>query len=372
MKRYLTVLVCGLCLLGAVAARAADTDSLAQMVTMIREGDEDALGAALKPLSLKTGIDAPDAQGRTLLDHALCAAPAYNAADVVNLLLANGARAAGQPGSPVHLAALLVTQAPLPDVQAALAALRGGEWNAPFVNGMSPWLWAAALGGDPACVAILVQAGADAAQCIMDGEHAPDKVRENAMTLMARYNANPAMVQALKAQGLDVNAAGEGGTPLIYAARGRNPAMIEALLAAGADARATGPVGETVFTVAAAWADVPLLQKLVAAGADPRAVMDGGSDALYQAASDNIRVDVLRYLVSLGLDATSQLDENYDGLTPLMLAVRRNQNPQVIRCLLELGAKPGLRDADGKTALQGASPERLAWLRQQGLEALLR
>ena len=117
---------------------------------------------------------------------------------------------------------------------------------------------------------------------------------------------------------------------------------------------------------------MPLLQRLVVAGADPWAVMDGGADALYQAASGNVRVDVLRYLVSLGLDVNSQLDENHDGLTPLMLAVRHNQNPQVIRCLLELGAKPDLRDAEGKTALQGASPERAAWLRQQGLEALLR
>ncbi len=196
MKRCLAAFLCGLCLLGAVVARAADTDSLTQMILMIREGDEDALCAALKPLSLNAGIDAPDARGRTLLDYALCEAPSCKAVDMVNLLLANGA--------------------------------------------------------------------------------------------------------------------------------------------------------------------------------DPRAVMDGGADALYQAASGNIRVDVLRYLVSLGLDVNSQLDENHDGLTPLMLAVRHNQNPQVIRCLLELGAKPDLRDAEGKTALQGASPERAAWLRQQGLEALLR
>ena len=63
--------------------------------------------------------------------------------------------------------------------------------------------------------------------------------------------------------------------------------------------------------------------------------------------------------------------EDSDHMTPLMLAVRHNPNPKIIRLLVQRGANPAKKDVNGKLAWEGISPERLAWLRENGLDKLL-
>ncbi len=131
-------------------------------------------------------------------------------------------------------------------------------------------------------------------------------------------------------------------------------------------------ISESPFNVAGRNPNgLALLKKLVAKGVDTQAADDAGFDALHNAANGNPNTEVLTFLLNQGLPLNEPTGEDSDNMTPLMLAVPHNPNPEIIRLLVQRGANPAKKDANGKLAWEGISPERLAWLRENGLDKLL-
>ncbi len=119
-------------------------------------------------------------------------------------------------------------------------------------------------------------------------------------------------------------------------------------------------------------ADMPLtLTRLAERGADIHASDDNLSSALHEACSWQGSPATVRLLLSMGLSVNAQTEEDSGNMTPLMHAVRHeNHNADVIRLLLQHGADPELRDDQGNRATDGLSAERIAWLKQNGLDML--
>lgn len=215
-----------------------------------------------------------------------------------------------------------------------------------------------------------------------------------------------AAVKRLLDRGTEVNAANTvGATAVMWAIPDLK--LVRLLISRGADVnvRSTN-LGRTPFLVAASYpGTVPLLQLLVDKGADPKAVDRNGTGAISMAVT-GADVDVLRYLLDLGLVATGnhlnaaarrqyrpsfdllisrglQAPQNISGLTawgspetvntflakggdinastsafgrtPLIFAASSDHDTvPIMKLLLEKGADPNLADKDGETALDWA------------------
>jgi uncharacterized protein len=186
-----------------------------------------------------------------------------------------------------------------------------------------------------------------------------------------------AVARALLAAGAPVD--GEPGapeTPLITAASYGDAEVARVLIEAGADpdARAApdagGVPGGTALLHAAVFGMTDVLDLLVDAGAridsveeaaaagdldgrlTPETPLEARIRALVMAA-DHERLDVIDQLVAAGTPVDA-VDREF-GRQALRLAAQ-NGRPRAVRRLLEHGADPNLRDAEGRTALDLCRP----------------
>ena len=111
---------------------------------------------------------------------------------------------------------------------------------------------------------------------------------------------------------------------------------------------ASGSMATTALHIAA-WADqVGAVRLLLSSRANTEARAHGGHTALWKAAL------VSSHSVQVLLDAGAEIDSaNDDGETPLGVACRRG-HVDVVRTLLTAGAKPALRDKQGRSNLEKA------------------
>ncbi len=153
---------------------------------------------------------------------------------------------------------------------------------------------------------------------------------------LAATNRSPAMIELLLAHGADAGTAmSHGENAVMAAARAGDAESIRLLLAAGADPDASEQLhGETALIWAAAENHGAAVRALVAGGADP----DRQSRVLELAPMDWIQIGMVSTILPVG------------GWSPLMYAARQNAAEAAL-ALLEVGADPDLRDADGTTAL---------------------
>lgn len=115
--------------------------------------------------------------------------------------------------------------------------------------------------------------------------------------------------------------------------------------------------------------DASVLRALMQGGADPKRGLPaeaGGHSVLHIVAEQGGDPQAVHVLIDAGLDANALTNPQMMGETPLMLAVRRNPNPEVIKALLERGADTKVRDTQGQRAWEGLRPEREAWLKDAG------
>lgn len=154
-----------------------------------------------------------------------------------------------------------------------------------------------------------------------------------------------------------------GDYALHIAVRHGKNAVIDALLAAGADIEGKNNSGYTPLAVAASSGGrIDTLRRLIAANADVNAELHGGSTALSMASarSSGVAVDIL---------LAAKADPDRDK--PLLNAVRYGRT-DIIKKLIEAGAKTDLQDSDGHgllhLAAQQGAEETARLLLEKGLE----
>lgn len=160
--------------------------------------------------------------------------------------------------------------------------------------------------------------------------------------------ADAERVEALLAEGVDVDSRyGDGTTALHWAAHRDAAALVQRLLDAGADADAADDHGVTPLSLACVNGSTAVVDALLQAGADPNAARTNGETALMTAARVGT-LDVVRRLIAAGADPDAT--EATLGQTALMLAVAENHTP-VARLLLEVGASATTRSDNQFTPL---------------------
>jgi ankyrin repeat protein len=256
----------------------------------------------------------------------------------------------------------LMTAARLGNVEALkLLIAKGADVNArESFRGQTALMWAAARNNADA-VRLLVEAGAE---------------------VKVRTNNKPAPSGRRSESGNSFSAApATGFTPLLFAVRAGSLDAVKALLDAGGDVNDTLSDGESALVVAAANAHWQMADLLLDRGADPN--LDGaGWNALHQAVRErrpNIgfgtpgpiptgtvdSINVIRKMIAKGVTVDARMRKNGMkdgqrnrlnrlGATAFFLAAK-NTDTEVMKVLAEAEADPGIRSADGTTALMVAA-----------------
>ncbi|MBD8043435.1 ankyrin repeat domain-containing protein [Arthrobacter sp. Sa2BUA2] len=141
---------------------------------------------------------------------------------------------------------------------------------------------------------------------------------------------------------------------LIRAAKANDAARTSELIAAGADVNAKDSLQDSAFLYAGAEGFNEVLQLTLAAGADVASTNRYGGTALIPA-SEHGHTETVRILLGAGVPVNHV---NNLGWTALQEAILLNnggpRQQDVVRQLLAAGADPGIRDPQGRTALENA------------------
>jgi serine/threonine protein kinase/ankyrin repeat protein len=307
--------------------------------------------AVKKPGSAKKSAPANEASPAPALS--LLAAVTYGKVDVVKSLLANGANVNeldADGSTPLMIAAAgtpyLLNNLPLVEILiGARASLEARDSRGRTA------LHRAASEGKTEVVRLLLDSGA-----LLN-----TKANDGATPLLyaVQFGKMP-VLELLIARHAQVDLAeASGSTPLIIASVGNeylhnNAPMVEALLNAGAKVDAVDSRGRSALHRASAEAKPDAVRVLLDHHAKPNLRANDGSTPLMEAITF-ARPLVAQILINHSADV-NLADAN--GTTPLMIAAEKSPNildpAKYIKLLLEHGAKRGLKDSKGRTALQRA------------------
>ena len=143
--------------------------------------------------------------------------------------------------------------------------------------------------------------------------------------------------------------AGEN-TPLHDAARAGDKAKIEALLAQGADVNAKDNYGRPPLHWAVLWKRKDVAELLLAKGADVNAKKNGGNTALNSAAYGGHK-DVVELLLAKGADVNAKGSHDFTALNTAAYEGHKD----VVELLLAKGADVNAKDKDGMTPLHSVA-----------------
>lgn len=146
---------------------------------------------------------------------------------------------------------------------------------------------------------------------------------------------------------------------LIAAAKANNAPLVAELIGRGGNVNAKDSIQDSAFLYAGAEGFNEVLQLTLAAGADVASINRYGGTALIPA-SEHGHVETVKILIGAGVPVNHV---NNLGWTAMQEAILLNnggpRQQEVVRLLLQAGADPGIRDPEGRTALQNA--ERLGF-----------
>ncbi len=364
----------------AIAELSADVRSTkadAPLATAIQRNDRAAIGQLL---GRKVGINAAQPDGTTALHWATY----HDDTDLVTKLLGAGAdvRAINRYGvTPLSIAcqngnAAIITK--FLDAGAdANAVLPGGE----------TMLMTAARTGKADAVRVLLARGADL--------HAKEARRGQTALMWAAAEGHVAVIEELIKAGADFRTPLDSGfSPLMFAVRQGHIGAAKALLKAGADVNAPVQVkanpklpegerpiraGTTPLDLAVANAHYELASELLDAGADPnsnrlgytalhmlvytRRPGIGDNDPGPEGSGKMSSLEFAKKLVAKGADVNARITRRVNltntrfhdiGATPYLQAAI-TADAEYMKHLVELGADPSLKNAEGSTALMTAA-----------------
>ncbi|MGY2743928.1 ankyrin repeat domain-containing protein [Arthrobacter sp. UYCu723] len=146
---------------------------------------------------------------------------------------------------------------------------------------------------------------------------------------------------------------------LILAAKANDLPLVTQLIRAGGDVNAKDGIQDSAFLYAGAEGFNEILQLTLASGADVVSTNRYGGTGLIPA-SEHGHVETVRILIAAGVPVNHV---NNLGWTAMQEAILLNsgglRQQDVVRQLLDAGADPGIRDPQGRTALENA--ERLGF-----------
>lgn len=146
---------------------------------------------------------------------------------------------------------------------------------------------------------------------------------------------------------------------LIAAAKANNASLVKELIGRGRDVNAKDAIQDSAFLYAGAEGFNEVLQLTLAAGADVASINRYGGTALIPA-SEHGHVETVRILIAAGVPVNHVNNLGWTAMQEAILLSNGGPRQQeVVRLLLEAGADPGIRDPEGRTALQNA--ERLGF-----------
>jgi ankyrin repeat protein len=272
--------------------------------------------------------------------------------------------------------------------------------NARDPRGNTP-LMHAAVYGDPSCLRLLIERGADV-----------NTTNAAGATALMRAASDYEKVALLLKRGADAKArSGLGNTALMLAARPWNShRAVELLLSHGADAKATNQFGATALMAAAAGGDETSVRLLIKSGANVNAqagaghadfILGGGRSALMWAAYRG-DLAIMKLLINAGADLNAEgvlgtplsqaawadrtaaarlLIErgakvnqagHQDGYTPLHWAAStENKDAALTKLLLDHGADPNLGGGENVDAFVGTLQTPLMLARRRGETPIL-
>ena len=165
--------------------------------------------------------------------------------------------------------------------------------------------------------------------------------------------SNESEAQRLAQKIEDINSSYKGYTPLYTAASLPQISFVTLLIDHGADVNHPIKDGSTPLYVAAALGRKENTKKLISAGADLLlSERNDGDHPLTAAASQGHR-SIIEILIDAGVDVDHPRRKD---TTALMCAcsAEKQGNLGTVELLLNAGANPSLRNADGSTAMYGA------------------
>lgn len=146
---------------------------------------------------------------------------------------------------------------------------------------------------------------------------------------------------------------------LVQAAKANDAALVAQLIRDGGNVNAKDSIQDSAFLYAGAEGFNEVLRLTLANGADVRSTNRYGGTALIPA-SEHGHVETVRILIAAGVPVNHV---NNLGWTAMQEAILLNnggpKQQDVVRQLLDAGADPGIRDPQGRTALENA--ERLGF-----------
>jgi ankyrin repeat protein len=213
--------------------------------------------------------------------------------------------------------------------------------------GMTP-LHAAVDAGQPVCVSLLLEAGAD--RGAVDREGRSPLAAARALPAGEARTAILLRLMSRSGPGSPHEPSGSAPWSLEHSVLHRQTNVTKMLLQMGADPNATGRGGTTPLANAALKGDAEAVRALLAHGARVDAVSRTGTQPIHDAALGG-SAEVVRALAQHGANVNARTRD--DKATPLHVAAGM-ERLEAIKALLALGADTAARDAKGQTPLESA------------------